>query len=236
MHDKERRSMKLRLTIALLLVAALAAVTGCARVERMADPTRGDYYNEDEFQKLSKDQRAEYCAALAAEAEKQLACADRSRGDLEREQAAIRDLEGELTGLTPRRDNLAAEVEALERDIAYYEGLPRMYVVKRGDYLTKISGFDEIYLDPLKWRRIYRANRSLIGGNPNLIYPDQELAIPRDWPSTVEVKPGDNLWKIAGYWEVYGDRFQWEKLYEANKDQLRDPNMLKVGQVLVIPR
>ena len=228
--------MKLRLTIALLLVAALAAVTGCARVERMADPTRGDYYNEDEFQKLSKDQRAEYCAALAAEAEKQLACADRSRGDLEREQAAIRDLEGELTGLTPRRDNLAAEVEALERDIAYYEGLPRMYVVKRGDYLTKISGFDEIYLDPLKWRRIYRANRSLIGGNPNLIYPDQELAIPRDWPSTVEVKPGDNLWKIAGYWEVYGDRFQWEKLYEANKDQLRDPNMLKVGQVLVIPR
>jgi nucleoid-associated protein YgaU len=228
--------MKLRLTIALLLVAALAAVTGCARVERMADPTRGDYYNEDEFQKLSKDQRAEYCAALAAEAEKQLACADRSRGDLEREQAAVRDLEGELTGLTPRRDNLAAEVDALERDIAYYEGLPRMYVVKRGDYLTKISGLDEIYLDPLKWRRIYRANRSLIGGNPNLIYPDQELAIPRDWPSTVEVKPGDNLWKIAGYWEVYGDRFQWEKLYEANKDQLRDPNMLKVGQVLVIPR
>ena len=50
------------------------------------------------------------------------------------------------------------------------------------------------------------------------------------------MKPGDNLWRIAGYWEVYGDRLQWEKLYEANKDQLRDPNMLKVGQVLVIPR
>jgi len=111
-----------------------------------------------------------------------------------------------------------------------------VYVVKRGYYLTKISGFDEIYLDPLKWRRIYRANRSLVGSNPNLIYPDQELAIPRDWPSHVEVRPGDNLWRIAGYWEVYGDRLQWERLYEANRDQLRDPNMLKVGQVLVIPR
>lgn len=228
--------MKLRLAIALLLVAALAAVSGCARVERTADPTAGNYYTDEEFQKLSKDQRAAYCAALAAEASRQEACADKSRGDLEREQAAIRDLEGELTGLTPRLDSLTAEVEALERDIAYYEGLPRMYLVKRGDYLSKISGFDDIYLDPLKWRRIYRANRSLIGGNPNLIYPDQELAIPRDWPSTVEVKPGDNLWRIAGYWEVYGDRYQWEKLYEANRDQLRDPNMLRVGQVLVIPR
>ncbi len=228
--------MKLRLAIALFLLAALVAASGCARVERMADPTTGDYYSDEEFQKLSKDQRTAYCAALAAEAAKQQACADRSRGDLENEQAAIRDLEGELTGLAPRLEGLAAEIDALERDITYFEGLPRMYVVKRGDYLTKISGFDEIYLDPLKWRRIYRANRSLIGGNPNLIYPDQELAIPRDWPSHVEVKPGDNLWRIAGYWEVYGDRLQWEKLYEANRDQLRDPNMLKVGQVLVIPR
>lgn len=228
--------MKLRLAIALFLLAALAA-SGCARVERMADPTRGDYYDEEEeFQKLSKDQRAAYCAALADEAARQQACADRSRGDLEREQTAIRDIEGELTGLTPRLESLTAEIDALEADIAYYEGLPRMYIVKRGDWLSKISGFEEIYMDPLKWRRIYRANRSLIGGNPNLIHPDQELAIPRDWPSSVEVKPGDNLWKIAGYWEVYGDRFQWERLYEANKDQLRDPNMLKLGQVLVIPR
>jgi len=228
--------MKLRLVIALLLLVALAAVSGCARVERAADPTAGNYYSDEEFQKLSKDQRTAYCAALAAEAEKQQACGDRSRGDLEREQAAVRDLEGELTGLTPRLESLSAEVDALNRDIAYYEGLPRMYTVQRGDFLTKISGLEEIYLDPLKWRRIYRANRSLIGGNPNLIYPDQELAIPRDWPSSVEVKPGDNLWKIAGYWEVYGDRLQWERLYEANKDQLRDPNMLRVGQVLVIPR
>jgi nucleoid-associated protein YgaU len=110
------------------------------------------------------------------------------------------------------------------------------YTVQEGDWLSKISGLDEIYLDPLKWRRIYRANRSLIGGDPNLIYPDQELAIPRDWPSTIEVKPGDNLSKIAGYWEVYGDQREWKKLYEANRDQLRDPNMLRPGQVLVIPR
>jgi len=60
--------MKLRFTVALLLLAALAAASGCAGVDRMADPTTGNYYSEEEYQKLSKDQRAAYCAALAAEA------------------------------------------------------------------------------------------------------------------------------------------------------------------------
>jgi len=112
--------MKIRLAIALFLLAALVAASGCARVERAADPTTGDYYDDEEFQKLSKDQRTAYCAELAAEAAKQQACADRSRSDLENEQAAIRDLEGELTGLTPRLEGLAAEIDALERDIAYF--------------------------------------------------------------------------------------------------------------------
>jgi nucleoid-associated protein YgaU len=235
-NEKEWGSMKLRLAVVLLLLAALAAASGCARVERSADPTTGDYYTEEEYQKLSKAQRAAYCAALAAEAERQQACADRSRGDLEREAAAIRDLEGEMSRLQPRHESLAMQVASLESEIAYYEGLPRTYVVRRGDYLTKISGLEDIYLDPLKWRRIYRANRAVIGSDPNLIHPDQELAVPRDWPASVEVKPGDNLWKIAGYWEVYGDRRLWERIYEANRDQLRDPNMLTVGQVLAIPR
>jgi len=228
--------MKIRFAVTLFLLAALAAASGCAKVERMADPTTGDYYLEGEYQKLSKDQRAAYCAAMAAEAERQLACADRSRGDLEKEQAAIRDLDGELSQLRPRHEALAMQVAALESEIAHYEGLPRNYVVRRGDYLSKISGLEDIYLDPLKWRRIYRANRSLIGADPNLIYPEQQLAIPRDWPTSVEVKPGDNLWRIAGYWEVYGDRLQWERIYEANRAELRDPNALRVGQVLVIPR
>ena len=228
--------MKSRLGIALILLAALAAASGCARVERVADPTAGDYYSEEEYQKLSKDQRLAYCAALAEEAGKQQACADRSRNELATEQEAVRDLEGELVGLSPRLESLQAEVDALEREIAYFEGLPRTYVVQRGDYLTRISGLDEIYADPLKWRRVYRANRKLIGGNPNLIYPDQELTIPRDWPSEYEIKPDDTLERIAGYWEIYGDRQTWRTIYEANKDQIRNPNFIKPGQVLVIPR
>ncbi len=50
------------------------------------------------------------------------------------------------------------------------------YVVQSGDYLTKIA--QAFYGDGALWRKIYDANRDVIGSNPNLIYPGQELVIP----------------------------------------------------------
>ena len=36
------------------------------------------------------------------------------------------------------------------------------------------------YGDAKKWPRIYEANKSLIGDNPDLIQPGQNLVIPQD--------------------------------------------------------
>ena len=44
---------------------------------------------------------------------------------------------------------------------------------------------------------------------------------------------GDSLSKIAKHF--YGDANQYMKIFEANKDQLSDPNVIRVGQVLRIP-
>lgn len=55
---------------------------------------------------------------------------------------------------------------------------PASYTVKRGDSLWKISAM--MYKDGgVGWRKIYEANRNVIGKNPNLIYPGQVLVIPR---------------------------------------------------------
>lgn len=53
--------------------------------------------------------------------------------------------------------------------------------------------------------------------------------------TTYVVRPGDNLSRIAGYDFVYGDRNLWKKIYEANKDKLKSPDKVVVGQKLIIP-
>src|SRR5262245_29449775 len=51
--------------------------------------------------------------------------------------------------------------------------------------------------------------------------------------ATYTVKPGDTLSKIAK--EQLGNASNYMAIFEANKDQLTDPDKLKPGQVLKIP-
>jgi len=48
-----------------------------------------------------------------------------------------------------------------------------------------------------------------------------------------EVEPDDSLSKIAK--NEYGDASKWPQIFEANKDQLKDPNKIFPGQKLTIP-
>ena len=50
---------------------------------------------------------------------------------------------------------------------------------------------------------------------------------------TYTVKPGDSLSKISR--EFYGDANQYMRIFEANKNILKDPNKIQPGQQLVIP-
>jgi len=45
----------------------------------------------------------------------------------------------------------------------------------------------------------------------------------------------DCLWNISGKMEIYGDPFQWPKIWQANTDQIRNPDIIFPGQVLKIP-
>ena len=50
---------------------------------------------------------------------------------------------------------------------------------------------------------------------------------------TYTVQSGDTLSKIAK--EFYGNANSYNKIFEANRDQLDNPDKIKVGQKLVIP-
>ena len=50
---------------------------------------------------------------------------------------------------------------------------------------------------------------------------------------TYTVQSGDSLSAIAR--REYGDANAWQRIYEANRDQLSDPDLIHPGQVLKIP-
>lgn len=48
------------------------------------------------------------------------------------------------------------------------------------------------------------------------------------------VQPGNSLWRIAR--RTYGQGTRFVVLYEANKNQIRDPDLIYPGQVFVVPK
>ena len=50
---------------------------------------------------------------------------------------------------------------------------------------------------------------------------------------TYTVKPGDTLSKISK--EFYGDPNRYQKIFEANRDKLENPDKIRAGQELSIP-
>jgi nucleoid-associated protein YgaU len=62
---------------------------------------------------------------------------------------------------------------------------------------------------------------------------DDEVKDQYDATQYHEVVKGDTLWKIAE--KYYGDGNLYKDIFEANKDILKDPNMIKIGQKLRIP-
>lgn len=144
--------------------------------------------------------------------------------------AKVPDFRKDFSDLDNRIENLQNDL--MNAKPKYYED---SYTVVKGDYLSKIAGYSFIYDDYTKWPIIYRANRDVIK-DPNLIYPNQVIKIPRGLPNEWKVYKGECLWKIASYPEVYGSGAKWPAIYRANKDKIKDPDLIYPNQVFDLPR
>ena len=61
--------------------------------------------------------------------------------------------------------------------------------------------------------------------------PDDAFRVPE--PFLYEVKGNDNLHWLAA--KFYGDARQWVRIYQANRERVRNPNHLRIGQQILIP-
>ncbi len=144
--------------------------------------------------------------------------------------AKVPDYRKQFSDLDNKIVNLENNLEAAKPK--YYEDT---YTIVKGDWLSKIARYSFIYGEMSKWPIIYRANRDQIK-DPNLIYPDQVIKIPRGLPYEWKVYKGECLWKIANYPEVYNNAAKWPLIYRANKDQIKHPDLIYPNQVFEIPR
>ena len=58
-------------------------------------------------------------------------------------------------------------------------------------------------------------------------------AVAQAGPAVVTVQPGNTLWGIAR--ENYGDGLLYVRVFEANKDAIRDPDLIYPGQIFDVP-
>ncbi len=130
-----------------------------------------------------------------------------------------------------------------------------IYKVKPNDSLSKIA--KEYFGDETKWDKIFEANKDNMS-DPHSLYVGQELLIPgvsvektetQASRVSVEKKPehdiavntithtvqsGDTLYRVSG--KYYNDPTMWKKIYEANEETLEGRDLLRKGQILIIPQ
>jgi nucleoid-associated protein YgaU len=65
--------------------------------------------------------------------------------------------------------------------------------------------------------------------------PFQRTAIagPELAAGRVVVQPRQSLWRIAR--QAYGQGVRYTVIYEANRDQIQDPNRIYPGQLIAVP-
>jgi nucleoid-associated protein YgaU len=85
--------------------------------------------------------------------------------------------------------------------------------------------------EPVKPRQPANAPRQT---TPSVQTPSSAQPTPAS-PAVREytIKSGDSLSKIAK--QYYGNAADWDKIYKANKDKIKDPNTIFPGQKIVIP-
>lgn len=133
-----------------------------------------------------------------------------------------------------------ADIEAFRQELGKIEGriremqrLPNDDLADRKDEVKALEDrlnklrMNKIAVLPQFYNRIIKDARDIKG-----LYREKKIksyTVGR-WSET-----RDCLWNIAGNTDIYGDPFQWPKIWQNNTDQIKNPDIIHPGQVLVIP-
>ncbi|MCF7919629.1 MAG: LysM peptidoglycan-binding domain-containing protein [Candidatus Cloacimonetes bacterium] len=217
-----------------------------------------NYLNEKEYKKLSKAEREVYWQQLT---QSRTDLMTRKADAIARQEKANRRLEE----LRMQLGEVDKEHQMVYNDVLNYLKVDKndaakwSSVEKQIDYFNqKINDFNnlsdselwqakkDIYALRKEWNDYRKDNYAripdfqdemlLIENRMTRLESDLESKRPKYYEDTYSVVKGDFLSKIAGYHFIYNDPSLWGIIYRANRDQIKDPNILDPNMVLKIPR
>lgn len=125
------------------------------------------------------------------------------------------------------------ELDGIERDLNALGALSPEDLFKRRNEIDEI----EAKLAEMKKNRIYALSemRDRIAGLEGKI-AQLRAKMPKGMYDEYTVIRGDYLWRISKKSDIYGDPFQWVRLYSYNSDMIKDPDLIYPDQVLKVHR
>ncbi len=110
-------------------------------------------------------------------------------------------------------------------------GISNGKVEEGADGVLRIWGTAE---DTYQKDQIWDAIKAIGGSNPTDVVADIQVAN-TNYYTKHTVEKGDSLSKIAIHYYGKENMMKYKEIFDANRDVLKDPDEIEVGQTLVIP-
>ena len=171
--------------------------------------------------------------------------------------------EAQITNLRAQKKSLTSEIASLKADInnlkntkveSYEDSMNKLYRMLDATPVDvanfriavnqldgRIAGQEGPKIDSQKDLDLLKLNK--ISALPEF-YERVHNTLQRDLDAWIEEPPeinytvvrGDNLWNIAKKPQHYGNGFAWPMIYKANRDKIKNPDLIYPKQIFKIPK
>lgn len=231
--------MKKQQIFAVTGLAAIALLAGCA-----STPKQDDAAAQQQTQQATQDAaqaeqpKVEAAKDMSGPAADAIAAARASVSRAKEIGAQTADAEKSLAGAdsafqAKNYDSAIAQANDAKKkaDAAYNE---RRLAQARA-LLAEAKGYSS-GMTAEQMARLQEAEQAIARGEGDRAYQLLTGLIAEVKAATMNysVVRGDSLWKISGKQEVYGNPYQWPLIYKANKDKIKDADLIYPGQALSV--
>ena len=139
-----------------------------------------------------------------------------------------------MIGITPQdMENFRQKLGLIEGRIREFQKLPNDVLADKQDEVKALNAdLDSLRMNKIAiWPEFFDKIVSMAAEIKGL-YREKSI---KSYTVGTWAENRDCLWNIAGKMEIYGDPFQWPRIWTYNTEIIRNPDIIHPGQVLKLP-